>query len=122
MDILEILKKSIIEELTGAESEYKLARYKNAIILYSKAIFSLCDYIIALKKLKLPKDHSERFRILERHMPELYSIVDKLFKKYTDTYLKPTDIESCDGMKNAIKEINRIEKLDGEIKAIIEKI
>ena len=122
MDVSEILKASIIEELNGAENEYNLSRYKNALILYSKAVFSLCDYIVALKKLKLPKDHSERFRILERHIPKLYPIVDRLFKIYTDTYLEQSDKESCGGMKNAIKEINGIEKLDREIKAIIEKI
>ncbi|MEW6062923.1 MAG: hypothetical protein AB1571_00940 [Nanoarchaeota archaeon] len=122
MTILNTLKNSILEELVGAENEYKLGRYKNALILYSKAIFSMCDLLIAIKNLRLPKDHNERFRVLERYLPAVYKIVDKVFKKYTDTYLKPTDKESCEGMKNAIKEINSIERFDKEIKTFIEKI
>lgn len=122
MPIIETLKASIIEEIKGAESEYVKKRYKNALILYSKAIFSLCDYLIAINKLKLPENHEERFRILERYFPKIYKIVNRLFRKYTDTYLKPSDKESCEGMKNAIKEINRIKEFSKEIKTFIEEI
>ncbi|MFH1066060.1 MAG: hypothetical protein V1734_06140 [Nanoarchaeota archaeon] len=122
MNIIEVLRESIIEELGGAESEYNLGRYKNALILFSKALFSICDYIIASKNLKLPEDHSERFRILQRHLPEIYFIVDKVFKTYTDTYLKPSDKESCEGLKNAIRDVGKIEKPEPKLKAIIEKV
>jgi uncharacterized protein (UPF0332 family) len=82
MDIKTILRKGIIEELNGAESEFKIGRYKNALILYSKTIFSMCDYLILIKGLRLPKEHSDRFRILEQYLPNIYKIVDKIFKIY----------------------------------------
>lgn len=122
MNTIEVLRESIIEELGGGESEHKAERYKNALILFSKALFSICDYIIAAKNLKLPEDNSERFRILERHFPEIYLIVDRVFKTYTDTYLKPSDKESCEGLKNAIRNVGKAEKLEPKLKAIIEKI
>jgi len=90
MDTIEILKFSIIEEIEGALSEEKNKRYKNAVILYSKAIFSLCDYIIIINKLKLPSDHTERFKILDGYFPVIYRTVKKVFGKYVDTY------ESCE--------------------------
>lgn len=122
MDLTDILESSIIEEITGAEDEFKQKRFKNSLILYSKAVFSMCDLIILQRKLKLPENHPERFRILERYAPKVYRIVDKLFKKYTDTYLKPSGKESCEAMKNAVKNINRIEKFGEKIKTFIEKI
>ncbi len=122
METKDILADSVAEEIIGAESEYKANRYKNALILFSKALFSLCDYIIACRRLKLPKDHSERFRILERHIPEIYSVVDRVFKTYTDTYLKPSDKESCEGIKNAIKQAGRTENIEPKLKAVIGQI
>ena len=122
MATIDILKISIIEELEGALSEEKNKRYKNALILYSKAMFSLCDYIIAINKLKLPSDHKERFEILDRYFPAIYRIVRKVFGKYIDTYIKPSDKEGCERMKNAIREIEDIGKINSEIKEVIKKL
>ncbi len=122
MAIIDILKSSIREEIEGAVSEYNLNRCKNALILFSKALFSMADYLIAARNLKMPENHEERFRILQRYMPNVYHILDKLFKKYTDTYLKSTDKESCIGMKNAIKKLAELENFDKEIKELAEKI
>lgn len=122
MALADILENSIIEEITGAIDEFNEKRFKNSLILYSKAIFSMSDLLILQRKLKLPENHPERFRILQRYIPEVYRIVDKLFKKYTDTYLKPSDKEACEAMKNAIKQINKIESFSEKIKTFIEKI
>lgn len=122
MQIFEILKKSIIEELDGAKSEENSERYKNALILYSKSMFGVCDYIITINKLKLPDDHRERFEILERYFPFVYRTVNSVFKKYIDTYFKPADKSGCEVIKNAIRELATVEKLDQEIKTIIKKI
>jgi len=122
MPIIDILKSSILEEIQGAQSEQGKGRYKNALILFSKALFSLCDYIIAVNKLKLPDDHRERFEILEQYFPSIYRTVSRVFRKYVDTYLKPSDKDGCEGMKNAIRELSSAEKLDPELKAALEKI
>lgn len=122
MVLIDVLESSFIEEITGALHEFNEKRYKNSLILYSKAIFCMCDLLILQKKLKMPENHPERFRILERYAPKVYRIVDKLFKKYTDTYLKPSDKESCEAMKDAIKQINGIEGFSEKIKTFIEKI
>lgn len=91
------------------------------MILYSKAMFSMCDYVIAANKLKLPDDHKERFEILDRYFPFVYRTVSRVFRKYVETYLKPSDKEGCEGMKNALRELSSVERIEPEIKAALEK-
>lgn len=102
MAIADVLKASVLEELKGAKSEEQTERYKNALILYSKALFSICDYVIAVNKLKLPDDHKERFAILDRHFPFIQRTVSRVFRKYIETYFLPSDKEGCEGIKHAI--------------------
>ena len=112
--------KTFLEEYLGANDELNKNRYKNSVILFSKALFAVCDIIIYNKLNKLPKNHSERFRILEEYFKEIYEIVDEIFDKYTDSYSKPVLKETCLVIKNGIKKINRITELPEEIKKVIE--
>ncbi len=116
---MEELKKTFIEEYEGAFEQLEKGRYKNATILFSKALFALCDYIVYSKIQKLPKNHAERFRILEEYSPQIYSVVDIIFTHYTDAYSKPALKETCEKIKNGIKKIATTEKLPEEIKNII---
>ena len=115
----EELMQTFLEEFMGAGDESSKGRYKNAAILFSKALFALCDLLIQDKLNKLPKNHSERFRILEEYFKEIYGIVDDVFDKYTDSYSKPILKETCDTIKNGIRKINEIAGLPAEIKKII---
>jgi len=116
---MEELQKTFIEEYLGAEEQLEKQRYKNATILFSKAIFALCDLIILLKLKKLPKNHGERFRILEDHFSNIYSVVDSIFEHYTDAYSKPALKETCEEIKNGVKKIIQDNELPEEIKKII---
>jgi len=120
MYMVEGLVQTFLEEFEGAKDELSKGRYKNATILFSKALFAVCDLIIQNKLNKLPKSHSERFRILEEYFEEIYEIVDDVFDKYTDSYSKPILKETCEAIKNGIKKINEIAELPAEIKEIIE--
>ena len=113
------LIQTFLEEYEGAQEELSKGRYKNSVILFSKALFAMCDILIQNKLNKLPKNHSERFRILEIYFKEIYEIVDEIFDKYTDSYSKPILKETCDAIKNGIKKINGIAELPAEIKRII---
>lgn len=117
---MEELEKTFIEEYEGAAEQLEKKRYKNATILFSKSIFALCDLIINSKLNKLPKNHTERFRILEEYFPEVYSIVDDVFSHYTDAYSKPILKETCEKIKNGIKKIIKHNKVPEEIKRIVE--
>jgi len=117
---MEELEKTFIEEFQGANEELGKGRYKNSTILFSKSLFALCDFLIFSKLKKLPKNHGERFRILEDYLPEVYSIVDPIFSHYTDAYSKPVLKETCEKIKNAVKKIIENNELPEEIKKILE--
>lgn len=113
------LVQTFLEEYEGAKDELSKGRYKNSTVLFSKALFAVCDILIQEKLNKLPKNHSERFRILEIYFKEVYEIVDDIFDKYTDSYSKPILKETCEVIQNGIKKINGIAELPAEIKRII---
>ena len=114
------LIKTFIEEYGGACDEFSKTRYKNATILFSKALFALCDFIIVSKLKRLPQNHAERFKILKNYFPEIYPIVDEVFDKYTDSYSKPILKETGEGIKNAIATIKHRTELPQEIKDTLE--
>jgi len=115
------LEKTFIEEYIGAEEQLEKERYKNATILFSKALFAICDMLIFEKISKLPNNHRERFIILQEYLPEAYAIVDSVFKDYTDAYSKSLNKANCEQIKNGIKKINRTNNVPEEIKKIIEQ-
>lgn len=117
---MEELEKTFIEEYEGAVEQLEKDRYKNATILFSKALFALCDFIIYSKLKKFPKNHSERFRILEEYFPDTYNTVDRIFSNYTDAYSKPILKETCGEIKDGIKKIISNNELPEKIKKIIE--
>jgi len=91
----------------SAEMVYKTKDYTSATILYFKTCFSVMDIILLKSDGKTPKDHTERFRMLEKSYPELYKFLDKYFKIYRDTYSLSIDKETC---KKLRKNVNRIIK------------
>src|SRR3989338_481680 len=88
----------------SAELIYKTKDYTSAAILYFKSLFVLTDWIIFQKKRITPKDHTERFRILQEEFPGIYTILDKIFPIYRSTYSIKIEKEQCDEVrKNATK-------------------
>ena len=121
MEQLEELEHTFVELYQSALLLQQGGKQKAAVILFSKALFALIDYIIFEKYQKLPKNHGERFRILELKFPSLYEIVNSVWGKYTDTYHKPALEESVSLLKQSIKEVVDNAKITRrEIKIIIE--
>ena len=89
----------------SADLVYSKKDYTSATILYFKALFCALDYIILQKLGKSPKDHSERFRILESDFPELYEMLDKVYAVYRDTYTARIEREICDKIKENVKSL-----------------
>lgn len=79
---------------SSAELVFENKDYTSATILYFKTVFGVLDIILLEKEGKTPKDHTERFRMLEKKYPDLYEFLDKYFRIYRDTY--STAIEKKD--------------------------
>ena len=121
MDQIKDLKDTFIEEYSSAKVLKEMNKLKSSVILLSKSVFALCDYAIYKKYGKLPKNHSERFRILKMKEQRIYQVVDSVWSKYTDTYSKPSKEESFELLNEAVMEIVENEDFDKEIKNIIKE-
>ncbi len=89
---------------TSAETVYKLKDYTSATILYFKCLFVILDLLCLKSIKKIPKDHTERFRMLQDFFPELYLTLDRLFMVYRDTYSLLIEKSKCDEVrKNVIR-------------------
>lgn len=94
--------------LNSAGLAYETDDYTSATILYFKAAFIALDAILLKTLGKSPKDHTERFRMLEESYPDLHLFIDKYFKIYRNTYTTSIDKLSCDEVKKNV--FNIIEK------------
>ncbi len=115
------LKNTFLEEYSAAYLLKKAGKLKSSVILLSKALFALCDYIILKKYSKLPKNHSERFRILELKEKKVFLEVDSAWSKYTDTYSKPSNEDAFRMLDSSVRKIIQNEETCSEIKRLIEK-
>ena len=85
--------------MKSAELVYHTQDYTSATILYFKALFVALDLVILRRIKKTPKDHSERFRILEQYFPEEYRYLDQYFSIYQSTYTITVDKETCEEIR-----------------------
>ena len=83
-------------------------KYNSATTLFFKAIVALCDLFVLQTEGKVPSSHSDRFRIIEEKYPQLYSILDRDFPFYQDSYTKKMDKESAELLKDDIGKIKEM--------------
>ena len=98
-----ITKEQILQFKHSADTLYNAKDYTSATILYFKTWFAIQDYVLLNKIGESPKDHTLRFRLLEKHFPDLYRGLDLEFSTYRDTYSKIIDKETCLRIKNAVE-------------------
>ncbi len=60
---------------------------------FFKALFAVDDSALYAKLKLEPKDHTERFDLLRKNSPELYSITDRMFHTYRRTYTQQLNEE-----------------------------
>ena len=99
---MDALLENITSFWKSADVVYNLKYYTSATILYFKCLFVILDLIILKKKKKTPKDHTERFRILQQDFQDIYAILDKLFMIYRDTYSMQIEKNKCDNVRDYV--------------------
>lgn len=87
----------------SADNIFKDKDYTSATILYFKTWFAIQDFFLLKEIGQSPKDHTERFRILEQTYQADYKQLDKEFSTYRDTYSKIVDKETCERIKNIVE-------------------
>ncbi|MBU3896448.1 MAG: hypothetical protein KJ697_00750 [Nanoarchaeota archaeon] len=96
MDIKTELLNNVKRIHKSAEMVYSSEDYTSACILYFKALFIVLDYIILISGKELPKDHTQRFRILEKSFPAMYGVLDKIYPIYKNSYSTSISKKNCD--------------------------
>jgi uncharacterized protein (UPF0332 family) len=98
----EELLRNIKTFFSSAELVYQTKDYTSATTLYFKTLFVALDLFL-LRKIKIvPKDHSERFRLLEKSFPQEYSRLDKYFSIYRSTYSTIIEKETCEEIRKYV--------------------
>ena len=80
------LLDNIKEFLESGEDNIKKERFNASATDFFKAIVVICDYLLYSKIKILPKNHAERFSLLNKHFREIYSKVSELFSIYIKSY------------------------------------
>ena len=100
-----VLLQNIKEFLEKAEESKNDSAYNSAVTLFFKALAVLIDLFLLRKEGFIPSNHTERFRILESKYSFLYSILDKDFPIYQDSYRLNLNKKYVEVIENDFKEV-----------------
>lgn len=106
-----IIRENIRSFLKSAQLVYKSSDFTSATILYFKTLFVIFDLLILRRIGRIPKDHGERFRILESNYSELYIILDKIYPIYRNTYTAKINKETADMVKENVERIIKEQRI-----------
>ena len=101
---------NINEFLESGEDNFKKNRYNATVLDFFKAIVIICDFLIYKEIKLLPKNHKERFSLLKRYFPKIYSEVSPLFKKYTQSYNFKSNLDDASKIRNYANELKKLIK------------
>ena len=103
---MEELLKNVNEFLESEEDNLNKKRFNAAVSDFFKAIVILCDYLIYREIKIMPKNHNQRFSLLERYFKKIYEKVSELFETYTKSYnlrLEEKEAIKLQNYANALK-------------------
>jgi HEPN domain-containing protein len=95
------------EFLTKAKEADNDKAYNSAVTLYFKAIAVLVDLFVFRREGRIPSNHAERFRILERKYSTLYRIMDKDFPIYQQSYQLRLGKEYSEVLRKDVEKVIR---------------
>jgi len=106
---MEELLENVKEFFESGEENIVKKRFNVAVSDYFKAIVILCDYLIYREMKVMPKNHRDRFSLLEKYFKNVYDPVSKLFETYTKSY----------NLRLGEKEANEVKRYANELKEIV---
>jgi len=105
------LRTNIHSFLNSARLVYESRDFTSAVVLYFKTLFAVFDIVLLRDKGVVPKDHSDRFRMLEKNFPEFYLWLDKNYEVYRNSYRITIEKEACDKIKKYAERIIEEQKI-----------
>ena len=113
-----LIISALAEFLESAGEDEKKGRIKSAITMYFKTLVEGCDFLIYHQLLKTPANHTDRFKLLERFFPEVYSEVSPLFKIYRKTYSQKVEKEDLEKVKNGTIRLIKKTEIDKHLQEL----
>lgn len=110
MGTADLLSENINEFYTLGKIACQRTAYNSAVSLFFKALAVLADLYLLQKEGCIPKNHAERFRILEEKHPGIYAILDKDFPTYQESYKLKLDKEIAEVLE---KDVRRLAEITG---------
>ncbi|MBR9689958.1 MAG: hypothetical protein GOV01_03620 [Candidatus Altiarchaeota archaeon] len=111
---MEILLNNALDFFETAEEKNSESKFTVAVVNYFKALISLIDYGLFSKKGIFPKNHEERFKMLQHIFPGLLGIVRDSYGSYRRAYSERLDHEDAGFLREEVlkvaKEIGVLEK------------
>ena len=111
-DIREDLKLNFKEFYNGGLDALSKKRYNLAVAAFFKAIAVLSDFKIYSMLGTLPKNHNERFMILNTKFKPIYKMVSNMFKKYKESYNLRMEKSDALEIKENVKKIKELISFD----------
>ncbi len=96
------------ESIESAEYDIKKGRYNSSVSSFFRAAANLCDYIIYTEIKILPKNHNERFQLLEKYFPEIHNKLKEFFHLYRESYNLRLKKEDALKIKEYVNELKNI--------------
>jgi len=112
-DIKNDILSNFVEFCAAADTDLAAGRYNAAVSSYFKALSILCDWHIYKRIMLLPKNHTERFQILERDEPQAYSLLSPLFSKYRDSYNTRLSRKDALELSENVKKLKKLFGIEG---------
>ncbi|MFA4953267.1 MAG: hypothetical protein WC584_03520 [Candidatus Pacearchaeota archaeon] len=104
---MEELLENIQEFIESGEENLRKQRFNAAVSDFFKAIVIICDYLIYKEIKIIPKNHNERFSILEKYFRDTYKKVAELFQIYIKSYNSRSTKEEAQILKKYAYEIKQ---------------
>jgi len=107
---MEELLENAQEFLESAIEDLNKNRLNVSASDYFKAIVIFCDYLIYKEIKRFPKNHNDRFNLLNIYFKEIYKDVSYLFEIYIKSYnlkIKKEDVLKLEKYANELKKIIR---------------
>lgn len=105
---MEEIKQNALEFLESGKDNIKKQRWNAAVSDFFKAIVTFSDYILYNEFKILPKNHNERFQLLEKYFPNINNKISQLFAIYRDSYnlrMKKEDALEMEEYANEIRDM-----------------
>jgi len=103
-----ILHKNFCDYFDLAEQALHQKKYNPCVVLFFKAIGAAADMLILKTAGRVPSSHAERFRMLSEEHQEAYTLLDKDYPFYHDSYTKELSEETAEVLK---KDAQRLKKM-----------